>query len=478
MATVLPFGLSLACMAVTDLMGAVWWPLRAYDFPLIYMIDDVALAARSSQTSQFQVHTVALLLSALGFMVSYEKCQLAPQQTIRLLGFQLDTRTMQTYIPPEKAKRIQSLILDCLQSGNFAVKQMQSLAGMLLALRPAVYLSKLYCRSAYAALKGVALDHRALVPFTDNLVGDLQYWMAFLEPPIAGRPMQVNSLRTFKVFSDASGIGGGAFFYEASHDRKAFQFAIQNWSAVIGRTSSTHREILQLSAAALTVLRTMPEKVAGGTLLLVTDSQSAAAALSGMKGAPGIFEEVKKIHVAAHNAGVCVDVAWESRATEAMQLADLFSRKEDSSQIFTTYDTLRTIAARWGRPTLDVFAGAGRSEHVASLFYTEFPDSRSHGADAFSQTWRVKGMRGEESLAYVFPPSGNELRAINVIAHAILVLPVFGDFPIWNAHAKRRLRVEDEMQLQYRPGLYVTGSRAPGWLRCRKFALHAFLVKW
>ena len=94
----------------------------------------------------------------------------------------------------------------------------------------------------------------------------------------------------------------------------------------------------------------------------------------------------------------------------------------------------------------------------------------------------MKGINGQEPLAYVFPPSDAELRAINVIAQqvvdAILVLPLFRDFPIWNAHARQRLRVEDEMQLQYHPGLYVTGSRAPGWPRNRKFALHAFFVKW
>ena len=88
-ATVLPFGLSLACSAVTDLMGAVWWLLRSHGIPLIYMIDDVGFTARTFDASLSQLRTAALLLSALGFIPSFEKCQLIPSQQLKLLGFLL-----------------------------------------------------------------------------------------------------------------------------------------------------------------------------------------------------------------------------------------------------------------------------------------------------------------------------------------------------------------------------------------------------
>ena len=96
-----------------------------------------------------------------------------------------------------------------------------------------------------------------------------------------------------------------------------------------------------------------------------------------MKGAPGIFEEVKKIHVAAHKAGVYVDVAWESRATEAMRIADLFSRKEDSSQIFTTFQTLKTIIGALGSPPLWKYLPARTCQntwHHCSIPNTQIAD--------------------------------------------------------------------------------------------------------
>jgi len=69
-----------------------------------------------------------------------------------------------------------------------------------------------------------------------------------------------------------------------------------------------------------------------------------------------------------------------------MMLADLFSRSSDSSQIFTGHAAYVEICRGWTYATMDVFAGAGRDEHVASPFFTEYPDHRALGHDAFSQS--------------------------------------------------------------------------------------------
>ncbi len=79
------------------------------------------------------------------------------------------------------------------------------------------------------------------------------------------------------------------------------------------------------SEAALALLNDGKAIVMNSTINLVTDSKSAAADISGTKGAPGIFDKVKDMHTAAH-AFSRIEVTWESRSTANMMLADLFSR--------------------------------------------------------------------------------------------------------------------------------------------------------
>ena len=144
--------------------------------------------------------------------MSYDKCQLLPAQTLTLLGFLFNTRDMKIYVPSTKAERIVQLIAATQSTDAIPTKQVQSLAGMLLALKPAVHLASLYCRAAYAALSTAELDRNCpAIPFTTLLRQDLARWARLLTPPIAGRPMIVSSLQTLKVWSDASKIGGGSF---------------------------------------------------------------------------------------------------------------------------------------------------------------------------------------------------------------------------------------------------------------------------
>ena len=159
----------------------------------------------------------------------------------------------------------------------------------------------------------------------------------------------------------------------------------------------------------------------------------------------------------------------------------------DSGLILVGHDTFMSVCTTFGStlPHLDVFAGPGRGEHVVQQYFTELPDYRSLGADAFSRSWDVPRLDGREPLVWVFPPSGQELRAINAVAeqeiNAILVLPKFSDAVIWSAHVERKLGVRvaaPVLELPYKPGLFFTGLRAPKWLETRKFGLMAYHIKW
>lgn len=228
LATVLPFGLSLACNAVTDLMGAVWWPLRHHGVRLIYMIDDVGIAESTPHRCAYILKIVALVLSALGFTASFDMCQLVPSHELHLLGFLVDSSKMHTFIPRKKAESALALSDAHLQAGSIEFRQLQSLAGTLLSLAPAVELAPSYIRTLYGALTGIDTSSPSIIEFESDLMGDLQFWKALLSSHTSGRPIRFSCTRIYKVYSDASSIGGGSF-WEDCETNTMYPIAMQSW---------------------------------------------------------------------------------------------------------------------------------------------------------------------------------------------------------------------------------------------------------
>lgn len=106
----LPFGLSSACRAYTDLMAEVHRPLRRLGLRMTSFIDDVLYAFPSKQIAKAEGIVVLKILSALGFFFSVPKCHLLAEQTGKFLGLLVDAANSSFAIPPDKLARIQHLI--------------------------------------------------------------------------------------------------------------------------------------------------------------------------------------------------------------------------------------------------------------------------------------------------------------------------------------------------------------------------------
>jgi len=180
------------------------------------------------------------------------------------------------------------------------------------------------------------------------------------------------------------------------------------------------------------VLQHFLQLTQGRRLLYITDSQAATSAYLNMKGAPGIMEMVRHLYDITADADIQLDVSWRPRTDDAMQHADWLSRSEDAGLIYVPHAALMRICRTahpgggiWGLPTVDVFAGRG--EHIAPLYFTEFHSPGSLGADAFAFSWSIPGSQGQHPLAWVFAPPG---LAINALAsrhvRAIVILPQMG----------------------------------------------------
>ena len=152
-----------------------------------------------------------------------------------------------------------------------------------------------------------------------------------------------------------------------------------------------------------------------------------------------------------------------------MQLADMWSRVEDSSETFLARHAVQHIClqqhleSHWGFPTLEVFAGGAKGQHHATRYYTLFDTPQALACNAMHQNWqrdaRTPGSRGK---LWVFPPFHLIGAVLNKLlveqVNAIVILPRFLRF--WTAMLKR-LPIVREMPIEYYSKLYTVGSRAP-----------------
>lgn len=82
----LPFGLSSACKAYTVIMGEVYRPLRGKGQRMSFLIDDAFFAFPSSRAAKRMGAIILKILTALGFFLSLNKCQLLAKTTGKFLG--------------------------------------------------------------------------------------------------------------------------------------------------------------------------------------------------------------------------------------------------------------------------------------------------------------------------------------------------------------------------------------------------------
>ena len=154
--THMPFGLATACRIYTIVMGEVYRPLRLNNQNMTYLIDDALFALESRQQGLFRTVTLLMVLTALGFDLSWEKCELLPVQCGKFLGLVVDTVACQLSVPADKVQRIKNSIGTVLQQQQATNRQLAGIAGMLMSAAPALHMAPLYLRSLYFACASLA----------------------------------------------------------------------------------------------------------------------------------------------------------------------------------------------------------------------------------------------------------------------------------------------------------------------------------
>ena len=191
----------------SQVMGAVWQPLREKALMLMSYIDDSLHWQHLFAKALFVLEQLLRLLSALAITLSIPKCQLWPRQSAAVLGKLLDTVGMEVSLPPAKVADFKQLAAQLLQEPSPSKRDAARVAGKIISFEPAVQLGRLYVRSLFAIMKGITGWDDKLLDLP-SLRDELRFWIGAIDR-LNGSSWVAPALAV-TIHVDTSALGMGA----------------------------------------------------------------------------------------------------------------------------------------------------------------------------------------------------------------------------------------------------------------------------
>ena len=342
----LPSGVASACREYTKLMSQVYGPLRLRGEKMAFLIDDAIGAATGQGGARYHALTFIMVLSALGFYLSIEKCLLDPALRALFLGLLLDSQQCMTWGPEDKIQYFLQQVMELRQAAQVSPRQVAKAAGLLLSFKPAMKMVPLYARDMFQATSQHAQAgwDSGMAP-TEYMLQELQWWTDNVH--------MANGLRwhqhrvSISTASDASESRYAAFQVDAPSG--------QPWRMEVGFSreeqrrvtdSSLHSTLRELRAIRLVVqalAAPRANQLQHSTVQWFSDSQLGVPLLRATKGAPDCLQEVRLIYQMAMQLDM--DFSWEWRPWEDPMLfrADEYSKDDDFGDINVRPATSRRL---------------------------------------------------------------------------------------------------------------------------------------
>jgi hypothetical protein len=308
------------------------------------------------------------IMSALRFFLCTAKCQFVPARQGKFLGLTVNVAKTRFGIPQDKLEYILGFIQRALDAPRVTQRQLAQIAGLLVSIKPAVYMAALYTRTLFQAITGhwdnevkgqdLGLARRGLLFWYENL-GQLQ-----------GKSWTPRVV-IHRVCGDAS-----ATAYAGSSSLLSAPVVVGHTPAEQERMksqklSSCFRETKNAWLCITAMFSERPEEVRGSLIVYTGDNQGSNHCLNNISGNAEGFEEVKLLHIQAAKLEVLLEFQWQPRTTAELKYADMLSRTQYASQISLSNKAFRMVCSQkgWGFPSVDVFAGPVHEEHKASQLY-------------------------------------------------------------------------------------------------------------
>ena len=366
----LPFGFALSPYYFSKVLRPVVTYLRQLGVKLVLYVDDFLLCAKLSLVVD---HTDLLLhtLEDLGLRVNLDKSVLTPAQTIKYLGYDIDTTGTYPVIRARKDRvnRIKRQIRTLLHKGGASARVIAKTTGLCVSVAWAVTPGKLFLRHLYRLLSTKSSWDDVLL-LNSHCVDELQWWLQAIDSwnfrEIKSHPVDS------QLVTDASHLGWGA--------RLGKLEAKGDWNYRVSCQSSNYRELLAILLAILA----FRDQVTGRHIQILSDNVTALAYLR-HKGGPSTDLTDLAVSVWAVAAESGLTLSFAHIAGQNNQEADLLSRTPDKHNWMLNPGIFQLIDFLWGPHTVDRFATLQNSQ--LPRFNSRYFEPLSEGIDALAQNW-------------------------------------------------------------------------------------------
>ena len=240
----LPFGLNTAPRIFTKLLKPVIAFLRTRNIRLLIYLDDILIIGSSIEVLRDHTTLVIDLLQSLGFIINFEKSVLTPSPVLEFLGFLINSKTINFYLPQAKIAKVLNVGKSLMQKNPTSLHLLSQFQGFLESCRPAVWVAPLHFRHLQSCLiRQVALNkgsYQGTVLLDHLALEELQWWITNIKQ-VNGSPIQPPATEMM-ITSDASKMGWGATCGNLSTNGR--------WS---NQESLLHINVLELKATFLAV---------------------------------------------------------------------------------------------------------------------------------------------------------------------------------------------------------------------------------
>ena len=221
----LPFGLSTAPFIFNLFSEALHWILQSWlDIPLLrHLLDDfiyvIPLGEGSLTTAQRLDEAYRELTDLLGVPRNDKKdCQ---GTTIIALGVEIDSVNMIARLPADKLQKVLDRTTAALEHTSITLDDIEKLCGYLSFCSSVVRLGWVYMRNIWTFVASFPNRHyrqmrRRLPP---SVRDDIQWWNSFVQHYNGIHFFDTVSRETIHLYTDASALGMGGFYFEGATDR-------------------------------------------------------------------------------------------------------------------------------------------------------------------------------------------------------------------------------------------------------------------
>ena len=212
----LPMGCSSSCAIFESFSTGLEWIIQRKlpHVAVIHILDDFLFISPSYQQCLSALTVFQELCQDIGVPLAPEKT-VGPARCLEFAGIQLDTRSMQASLPPDKITKFMASINDLQSTKSATLKQIQSLAGMLNFACVVVAPARAFSRRLHDLSIGLTkpYHHRKI---SNQVRLDLQVWKQFLQHHNTKTfflDLKFISQDTLHMYTDASStIGYGGYF--------------------------------------------------------------------------------------------------------------------------------------------------------------------------------------------------------------------------------------------------------------------------